>query len=125
MIELADMLDAGMFLAVRFLLDDSFARRRPAALRTMVARFGVPSLRVTIVHAKFFTLTNDTWHSSCRCSMNLNRNPRFEQFDISDDRGLHDYTLDIVDELFSRPAALEPGIDQGREQWREDIKALL
>jgi hypothetical protein len=40
--------------------------------------------------------------------MNLNKNPRFENFEISDDEDFADYFEMVVDEIFDSPDVAEP-----------------
>ena len=46
--------------------------------------FGDDAIRCTNTHAKIALITNDVWNVAIRSSMNLNKNPRFENFDIDD-----------------------------------------
>lgn len=53
--------------------------------------FGPQSVRYVINHAKIATVSNDRWRLLLRGSMNLNFNPRFEQFDLTE--GGEDFAL--------------------------------
>ena len=97
---LHDLLRDERILSVRFLVDASFQTRQPSIVKHLVGEFGVESMRVTNNHAKFFLLRNDTWRVSCKTSMNLNFNPRFEDFDISADEALHDFLDGVVTAIF-------------------------
>lgn len=90
---------AGDFLSVRFLVDRSFASRQPAYCARVTELFGAEAIRASRTHAKFAVLHNDRWAIVVRSSMNLNRNPRFEQFDLDDDRALADFLLAHVEEM--------------------------
>ena len=91
-------------------------------------------------HAKFFLLRNDNWHICVRSSMNLNRNPRLEQFDLDDSKELCDFFQGIISEIFEKmPAGLtrstkicdpvfneiinpEKKIAQNKDIWTPDFK---
>ena len=81
----AMLLDSGRLLSLRLLVDRSFATRQPAYCGAVRRLFGDDSIRCTRTHAKIALLRNDGWSVAVRSSMNLNTNPRFEQFDIDDD----------------------------------------
>jgi len=79
------LLDGGQMLSFRLLTDRSFAARQAKYCARIRQIFGDNAIRATRTHAKFATIRNDTWSVCIRSSMNLNRNPRFEQFDLDDD----------------------------------------
>lgn len=78
------LLDTGAIRSFRLLTDRSFPQRQPEYCKALVARFGMESIRSTRTHAKFAVICNDGWNVVVRSSMNLNTNPRFEQFDLDD-----------------------------------------
>jgi len=101
------LIDKGAFTSVSLCLDRSFAGRQPKYLPTVIDAWGVDNIRMTRNHSKFFMLRNDKWNFCCRSSMNLNRNPRLEQFDLDDSPELCDFFQGIVDEIFEKmPAGL-------------------
>ncbi|MHC4892237.1 MAG: hypothetical protein ACYTFV_02525 [Planctomycetota bacterium] len=79
------LLESGQIQSLRMLTDRSFATRQPSYCTRLVAAFGNDAIRATNVHAKFALITNDRWSIAIRSSMNLNRNKRWEQFDLDDD----------------------------------------
>lgn len=95
--------ESGKILSTRWVIDRSFPTRQPEYFKDLIDRFGADSIRLTQTHAKFCTIRNDDWNLVVRTSMNLNRNPRFENFEISDDADFADYFSMIVDEIFSSP----------------------
>ncbi len=99
---IADWQHAGKLIESRFLIDASFARRDPQAADMLRKRFGLSNVRVSQCHAKFATFRNDNWKLVLRTSMNLNMNPRFEDFTIANDPELYDFTETIMNELFAR-----------------------
>jgi hypothetical protein len=93
------LLERGELLSVEMLTDRSFQTRQPKYCRRVRQIFGDDSILVTRTHAKFALLWNDEWSLVIRSSMNLNRNPRFEQFDIDDDPKMLSYFQDFVGEI--------------------------
>ena len=94
--------ETGNITSTRWVVDRSFPTRQPEYFDALVKRFGAKSIRVTNTHAKFCTIQNDEWSLCVRTSMNLNKNPRFENFEISDDPNMAAYFTAIVDEVFER-----------------------
>ncbi|MBK8211603.1 MAG: hypothetical protein IPK78_18260 [Rhodospirillales bacterium] len=62
-------------------------------------QFGEESVRIVRNHAKIARAWNDDWHFLLRGSMNLNWNPRFEQFDITEGGADFELVEGIEDEL--------------------------
>lgn len=85
------LIERGELLGLKLLCDRSFPRRQPRYCARILEIFGPDSIRMTRTHAKFALLHNDDWHVVIRSSMNLNRNPRFEQFDLDDDAELYEF----------------------------------
>jgi len=96
------LIDQGAFSSVRLCLDRSFAGRQPQYLAGVIETWGIENIRMTRNHAKFFMLRNDTWNICCRSSMNLNRNPRLEQFDIDNSLEMCDFFENVIDEIFEK-----------------------
>jgi len=92
--------EEGYFRSVRWIIDRSFKSRQPEYLNALIGKFGLEAVRVTRTHAKFCLLRNDDFDIVLRSSMNLNRNPRFENYEISDDADFADFFASIVDEIF-------------------------
>ena len=84
----------------RWLVDRSFKTRKPDLCKHLVDVFGKGCIRTASSHAKFLLLHNEEWSLCIRTSMNLNQNPRVENFEISDDPSLLEYMLDICDGVF-------------------------
>jgi hypothetical protein len=71
---------------------DSGARNKNAGLiRQWKSTFGPDSVRYVVNHAKIVTIKSDRFKLLLRGSMNLNFNPRFEQFDLTE--GGEDFAL--------------------------------
>lgn len=101
------LIDAGAFTSVRLCLDRSFTGRQPRYAVEVIKAWGVDNIRMTRNHAKFFLLRNEEWNICVRSSMNLNRNPRLEQFDLDDNAELCEFFEGIVDEVFEK---MPPGL---------------
>lgn len=91
-------------LGARFVLDVTFQRRAPEVALQIRRLFGEESLRITRNHAKFYQLEapGTGWTLTCKTSMNLNQNPRLEDFDLTNDPALFAFLQAVVDDLFSR-----------------------
>ena len=97
-------LETGKIRNLRFLIDFSFQRRAPEIISDMRKRFGENCIRVTRNHAKFYLLRNDDWNIVIRTSMNLNFNPRIEDFTLEDNKELDDFLCTILNEIFTKQA---------------------
>lgn len=95
-----NMLRDGRITRIRFVVDPSFKSRKPEFCRALVDTFGDGCIRTVNSHAKFAIIRNDRWNLAIRTSMNLNPNPRLENFEISDDAELAGFFTRIVDEVF-------------------------
>lgn len=93
------MVERGELLSLRLLCDRSFPRRQPDYCRAILDAFGAGAIRCTNTHAKFAIIRNERWSVVIRSSMNLNRNPRFEQFDLDDDAELADFFEAHISEM--------------------------
>jgi hypothetical protein len=114
--------ESGKIVSARWVVDRSFPTRQPDYFKALCKRFSPESIRITRTHAKFCLIRNDEWDIALRSSMNLNKNPRFENFEISDDAALAGYFSRVVDEIFSdlrcgrEPSGSEvEGVFQGLE----------
>lgn len=104
--------------SLRLVIDYGFGKVEPDVAARVIKTFGVEAIRLARTHAKFAVIRGGGWNLAVRSSMNLNRNPRFEQFDIDDSP--------IICDLFERFASqvtngLAPGLGAG---W-EDVRARL
>jgi hypothetical protein len=95
-------IDGGRVLSARWLVDLTFCRRTPQLAARLRSAFGADAIRVAKNHAKFALIENDRWRIVVETSMNLNWNPRFENFRLSHDPALADFLSRIVDEVWHR-----------------------
>ena len=97
----------GRIRRFRMVIDWAGAQRDMPLVGDLQHRFGADCIRVTKTHAKIVQIaTDDGWRVTIRGSMNLNANPRFEQFDVSDDAGVHGTVEAVMDEMWARAPAL-------------------
>jgi len=93
------MMGQGDITTLQLLVDRSFPGRQPLYAGRITALFGDRSIVVTRVHAKIALISSGDWRIVIRSSMNLNRNPRFEQWDLDDDPALYAFVAAWFDEL--------------------------
>lgn len=68
----------------RLVIDHGARNKNAAIIANWKAAFGADSVRYVVNHAKIATVETDDFCVLLRGSMNLNFNPRFEQFDITE-----------------------------------------
>lgn len=97
----------GNIRSIRWMMDRTMFSKSPQYAGPMIEAFGVDAFRDTNVHAKVTLVASDTKRMVCRASMNLNKNLKTEQFDISVDDGMHAFFLRWADEMWeaARPDA--------------------
>jgi hypothetical protein len=82
------------------LVIDGAARKKNLALiQQWRAAHGPASVKYTVNHAKIATIETPEFRILLRGSMNLNYNPRFEQFDISEGHPGFDLVREVEAEL--------------------------
>jgi len=94
------MIAGGTVTRARWLVDLTFVRRCPQLAARIREAFGDDAIRVTRNHAKFAIVHNATWQVVCRTSMNLNHNPRLEDFTVAHDPELAAFLLQALDDLW-------------------------
>lgn len=91
--------DNGKMLSVRFIMDSS-DKRGQAKTGDIATMFGQDAIRTTRTHAKFVVIHNSEWNVVIQTSMNLNKNPRNEQFSMMDCEVTAGVILDIARALW-------------------------
>lgn len=91
----------GRIQRVRFIMDSASQKRGQASAVDIADLFGADTIRTTRTHAKFAIITNDTWAVTITSSMNLNLNPRVEQFEMTESRERAAFFTDWVDAIFA------------------------
>lgn len=94
------LLSSAEIKSFSMLVDRSFPSRHPKIANSIQALFGKGSIRTSNTHAKFVLIKNDDFAVTIKTSMNLNHNPRFENFDLDDNAKIFDFFKAHVDELF-------------------------
>lgn len=99
---LAAMEARGDIVGQRLLIDFSMARREPAMTAQMRTKLGQQNIRVAQTHSKFCVFQNADWKVVLRSSMNLNMNPRNEDFTLAHDPELATFLNTILDEIWAK-----------------------
>jgi hypothetical protein len=104
----AALRERGGIRSIRWMMDRAMFSKSPEYAGPMIEAFGLDAFRDTNVHAKVTLVASDTKRMVCRASMNLNKNLKTEQFDISVCDDLYAFFLGWADELWR---AAQPGVD--------------
>lgn len=117
------LLDTGELRSFRLLTDRSFVTRQPRYCRRLVELFGQECIRASNTHAKFALVRNEQWSICIRGSMNLNRNKRWENFDLDESAELCDFFESLVVELESlSPPGPQPGEDVVEDVFSKSLE---
>jgi len=112
------MIASGRITKARWLVDITFVRRCPQLAGRIREAFGADAIRVTRNHAKFSVITNQKWQVVIRTSMNLNHNPRLEDFTVAHDPELADFLLAAIDDVWtSQKRSLADGDHRVLTEW--------
>jgi hypothetical protein len=112
---------SGRITAARWLVDLTFVRRCPQLAARIREAFGIDAVRVTKNHAKFSIIENQTWQVVIRTSMNLNHNPRLEDFTVAHDPVLADFLRATLDDLWrTQRRTLADGDHTALTRWWHD-----
>lgn len=117
------LLDRGLFRSVRFIVDRSFMTRQAEYCRLLRQSFGDAAIRVANSHAKFAVLTGGAYDALLLTSMNLNSNPRIENFSLFCGGRLPAEYLQLVDDLFAIQAPGD-GFETARAGRRDTARVL-
>ena len=109
---------------LKFVIDYSFQSRKPHFCKELIDTFGHDCIRVTSIHAKFVLIKSAKYNLVIRTSMNLNFNPRFENFEISDDAEMYAFMQEIVDEIWKTQDAAQ-GFEQRPGQNTQQFRNLF
>ena len=116
------LIDKGLFTSVSLCIDRSFSGRQPQYVAEVINTWGTDNIRMTRNHSKFFLLRNKNWNICVRSSMNLNRNPRLEQFDLDDSSELCNFFEDIIKDIFVK---MPPGLTKKVQKCDKVFPKLL
>lgn len=95
------LLQDGRIKSLRLIVDRSFRFRQPKYADEVERIFGAGAVRETACHAKFALIEGGGLRICVRSSMNLNRNRRFEQFDLDEGDPVYSVFAEFADEVFS------------------------
>jgi hypothetical protein len=113
-----DLIASGRVTAARWLTDTTFTRRCPQLAARIREAFGPDAIRVSRNHAKFTLVENETWRVVIRTSMNLNHNPRLEDFTVAHDPELADFLGHALDDLWrTQRRSLADGDHNDLTRW--------
>jgi hypothetical protein len=116
--KMLDMIGSGRLTAARWLVDVTFVRRAPQLAARIREAFGADAIRVTRTHAKFSVVRNATWSVVVRTSMNLNHNPRLEDFTVAHDPELAAFLLEAMDDVWkTQKRSVADGSHTGTTAW--------
>lgn len=90
----------GRIRSIRFVMDSGRQKRGQAGVTDVTELFGEDSVITVRTHAKFVLVSNEEWSVVITSSMNLNRNIRTEQFEMTDDPEKFAMFADFVDVAF-------------------------
>lgn len=116
-----ELVASGRVTAARWLVDMTFTRRCPQLAARIREAFGVDAVRVSRNHAKFSIVHNATWQVVIRTSMNLNHNPRLEDFTVAHDPELAAFLHHALDDLWrTQRRTLADGDHTTLTRWWND-----
>jgi hypothetical protein len=93
------LLRDGRLAGGRLIVDRSAEQRNVELIDRWRDKFGPESVRVCMNHAKIATVWDANYRVLARGSMNLNFNPRFEQFDVSEGDDAFSLVHEIENEI--------------------------
>jgi len=112
------LLQSGKITGCRWLVDTTFVRRVPQLVAEIRRSFGDDAIRVTRTHAKFATISNESWQVAIRTSANINQNPRMESYEIGHDPQLCAWLEQVMDDVWrNQPRRLAEGSHTEQTQW--------
>lgn len=90
----------GRIRSIRFVMDSGRQKKGQAGVTDIADLFGEDSIITVRTHAKFVLIRNEDWDVCITSSMNLNKNIRTEQFEMTDDADRCELFADFVDAAF-------------------------
>lgn len=93
------LMQDGRVTGGRLIIDHGARNKNAGLIAQWKSVFGKNSVRYVLNHSKIATIKSDKFTILLRGSMNLNFNPRFEQFDLTEGGADYDLVKEIEDEL--------------------------
>jgi hypothetical protein len=94
------LINSNLIESFTLVTDYSFALRQKKYAMAISDLFGNENIRTSDIHAKFVLIRNDNWNICIRTSMNLNDNKTCETFEIDENKEIHDFYLNFIEETF-------------------------
>ncbi len=117
------LIDNGQIKSLKMLTDRSFAATQPEYAKRLYQLFGDECIIASFIHCKFALIQNENWNIAIMSSMNFNRNPRWEQFDIEDNKDICDFFSKLIDEMDEiSPVGTTIANDKATEIFKEALK---
>jgi hypothetical protein len=91
--------NSGRITGGRLVIDYGARNKNAGIIANWKRSYGAESVRYVVNHAKIATIQTDRYRLLLRGSMNLNMNPRFEQFDLTEGGPDFDLVKEVEDEL--------------------------
>jgi hypothetical protein len=91
--------NSGRITGGRLVIDYGARNKNAGIIANWKRSYGADSVRYVVNHAKIATIQTDRYKLLLRGSMNLNMNPRFEQFDLTEGGPDFDLVKEVEDEL--------------------------
>lgn len=117
----AFMVERGSITGLQVFTDDGFPAREPEYCQRIVELWGLDAVVVTTTHAKVATVRAPGWDIAVASSMNLNRNPRFENADVFHSAAV----CDLFDGWFDDVARSGGRLDTERSVVRAKFDAMV
>ena len=94
------LLDTGLINNITIVTDQSYKKRQARYAMTIEELVGKENIRTTEIHAKFVLIKNENFKICIRTSMNLNANPKCENFEIDNDSEIYDFYFSFIESMF-------------------------
>jgi hypothetical protein len=110
---LGELLSNGRITDLQMVVDRSWPTRQEKFCRHLLRQVGRDRVRTFRSHAKIMVTRNADWAVTVRGSLNLNPNPRMEQFDLEDNPTLADWIIaEVFEAAFRDMDKMDPGAQQ-------------
>jgi hypothetical protein len=111
-------LETGAITRMTWIVDSSFVSRQPEYVDRLRRRFGDDCVFATLIHAKFALVRGNGWNLAFRSSMNLNRNDRFELWEVDDSETISNWLGEWVDQMMGGRLGWAKGKAESRREWK-------
>jgi len=112
------LLEKGAITRMTWIVDSSFVSRQPEYVARLRRRFGDDCVFATLIHAKFALVRGGGWNLAFRSSMNLNRNDRYELWEVDDSELICGWLAAWVDKMMGGRLGWEKRKTEALREWR-------